>query len=60
MTNTENDTPQQYDWIPTQGEFIRALTLAWFHVGYEALTMIAYALKQNEPDDVKDSERSNK
>lgn len=57
MPNTRRETPQHYDWIPTQGEFIRALTLAWLRVGDEVLTLVAYALKQSEPIDVRVSER---
>ncbi len=60
MPNTKRDIMQHYDWIPTQGEFIRALTLAWFHVGYEAMTLIAYVLKRNAPDNVSASERRTK
>ncbi len=50
---------QRYDWFPTPCEFIRAATLAWLRVGYEALGLLTYVLKQNEPTDVIDSERSN-
>ncbi len=46
-------------FLPTPCEFIRAATLAWLRVGYEALGLFAYVLKQNEPTDVINSERSN-
>ncbi len=49
---------RQYALVPTPGEWIRAITLAWLRVGYEVLGLIGYAVKQNESTDVMDSERS--
>ncbi len=43
--------------FPTPCELIRAVTLAWLRVGFEALGLVAYALKQNEPTDVVENER---
>lgn len=58
MPNTKKDTKLLYNWLPTQEEFIQATTLAWIRVGCEALGLITYALKRNEPNNVNDSERS--
>lgn len=40
--------------IPPPGELIKALTVAWLRVGYEALGLIAYTVKQNDEPDVSD------
>ncbi len=40
--------------IPTPEEFIEAFTVAWLRVGYEALGLLAYTVKQNDEPDVSD------
>ena len=40
--------------IPTPEEFIEAFAVAWLRVGYEALELLAYAVKQNDEPDVSD------
>lgn len=44
------------DWFPPPEEFIEALVVAWFRVGYEALGLLAYTVKQNDEPDVSDDE----
>ena len=59
MSSTKRDIMQHYNWLPTPEEFVRASTLAWLRVGYEAIRLIACAVKQNNPANVKVSERRN-
>ncbi len=42
--------------FPSPRELARELTLAWLRVGYEALSLLAYVVKQNGSSDVSDSE----
>ncbi len=44
--------------IPPPGELIKALTVAWLRVGYEALGLLAYTVKQNDEPDVSASEEA--
>ncbi len=45
--------------IPSPSEFIKALAVAWLRVGYEALGLLAYAVKQNDEPDVSAAEEAN-
>ncbi len=47
------------DWFPPSEEFIEALAVAWLRVGYEALGLLAYVMKQNDEPDVSASEEAN-
>ena len=40
--------------IPTPEEFIEAFAVAWLRVGYEALELLAYTVKQNDEPNVND------
>ena len=48
-----------YQLLPTPSELAKALAVAWLRVGYEALGLLAYVMKQNDEPDVSASEEAN-
>ena len=59
MSNAGRDNMPRYNWLPTPEEFIRAATLAWLHVGCEALALISCAVKRTKMTNVSASKRRN-